>query len=167
MPEKLADDYGLTKLLAYLKAHCYKTGDGGSFQLATNDDIDNLVLTDVDEHDGPTWHEDTQSDTFDNTQAQFTWSDKRSVTKAIKRFHDLAMMGDQVRLSRKSMAIRSTRSRRTSLQSLRRSMPNTMICSTNTQKQTRRPMQTVCLWDLWPISLHTKPPRNIPTRLKA
>jgi hypothetical protein len=96
MPEKLADDYGLTKLLAYLKAHCYKTGDGGSFQLATNDDIDNLVLTDVDEHDGPTWHEDTQSDTFDNTQAQFTWSDKRSVTKAIKRFHDLAVLGDQV-----------------------------------------------------------------------
>lgn len=96
MPEKLADDYGITKLLAYLKAHCYKTGDGGSFQLATNDDIDNLVLTDVDEHDGPTWHEDTQSDTFDNTQKQMVWADKLSVTKSIKRLHKLAVLGDQI-----------------------------------------------------------------------
>ena len=96
MPEKFADDYGLTKLLAYLKDHCYKTGDGGSFQLATNDDIDNLVLTDTDEHDGPTWHEDTESNTFDNTQQQMVWADELSVTKSIKRLHKLAVLGDQI-----------------------------------------------------------------------
>lgn len=96
MPEKFADNYGLTKLLAYLKDHCYKTGDGGSFQLATNDDIDNLVLTDTDEHDGPTWHEDTESNTFDNTQQQMVWADKLSVTKSIKRLHKLAVLGDQI-----------------------------------------------------------------------
>jgi len=61
MSEKIADDYGLTQLLAYLKAHAYTGGTNGTFALATDSDMD-AVLT---------------------TGESTDWSDGRSVKKSI------------------------------------------------------------------------------------
>lgn len=61
MSEKIADDYGLTQLLAYLKAHAYTGGTNGTFALATDSDMD-AVLT---------------------TGERTDWSDGRSVKKSI------------------------------------------------------------------------------------
>lgn len=45
MSEKIADDYGLTQLLAYLKAHAYTGGTNGTFALATDSDMDAVLTT--------------------------------------------------------------------------------------------------------------------------
>lgn len=45
MSEKIADDYGLTQLLAYLKAHAYTGGTNGTFALATDSDMDAVLAT--------------------------------------------------------------------------------------------------------------------------
>ena len=61
MSEKIADDYGLTQLLAYLKAHAYTGGTNGTFALATDSDM-GAVLT---------------------TGERTDWSDGRAVKKSI------------------------------------------------------------------------------------
>ena len=71
MSEKLADDYGFTKFVDYLKKHCYTGGTNGTFQIATNDDIDNLVL------------DATDTDPLGGTV--HLWSDKLSLKDSIKK----------------------------------------------------------------------------------
>lgn len=45
MSEKIADDYGFEKLAAYLAAYAYTGGDGGTFAVATDADMDALFTT--------------------------------------------------------------------------------------------------------------------------
>lgn len=45
MSEKIADDYGFTKLAAYLAANAYTLGDSATLEIATDADLDTIQTT--------------------------------------------------------------------------------------------------------------------------
>lgn len=77
--EKIADDYGLTKLWEYLKANAYTGGDDGTFALATDADFDAVLPTGeiITKH-----YEYSNGSTYDYSY-DADWSDKQTLRQSI------------------------------------------------------------------------------------